>query len=109
MERRFKMDCQTFKGSGNQLQDKVDPYNPSEGGPAMQANTTVLETDILDITENWALVRERATKVFTKERFVDALLVLANVTLAGTILFSIYKAMEISVYTGLGYAVLGHF
>ena len=103
------MHRQAFNSSDNQLQDNADPYNHSDGGLVMQANTNVFETNVLELTTNWEIVRERAGEVFTKDRLVDALLIMANAALVGTISFSLYKAIQVSAYTGLGYAVFGHF
>lgn len=49
---------------------------------------------------DWEEVKERAKATFTKERIREAALCAATVTFAGTLVFSLHKAMEHYVIMG---------
>ena len=75
----------------------------------MQVNTDVQETGAPDIQVDWEQVQNWVGAVFTKDRVVEIIFCIANVSVIGAIIFALNKAGEISAYTGLGYTAFGHF
>ena len=75
----------------------------------MQTNTDVFEQDVQNIQIDWGQFRVWAEKAFTKERIAGITLATVSGAVGGAIMLTMYKAMQASVYTGLGYTVFGGF
>ena len=75
----------------------------------MQVNTNVQETGAPGIQVDWQQIQSWAGAVFTKDRVVEIIFCIANVSAIGAIIFALNEAVQISAYTGLGYTAFGYF
>ena len=75
----------------------------------MQTKTDSIEVDARNAQVDWAPIRTWAEKAVTKDRITDMALASANVVVAGAIMASLYKAMQIATYTGIGNTAFGGF
>jgi len=75
----------------------------------MQVNTDVQEASAPGIQIDWEQIQRWSKTVLTRERIIEAVVAFVNVSVIGTIIFSLSKAVQFSAYTGLGYTAFGNF
>jgi hypothetical protein len=65
--------------------------------------------EVQTVQVSWGDLRAWAKRVFTSEAMGLLLLTTAAVAMAGTIVFSLHKAMQVSASTGFGITSFGPF
>ena len=75
----------------------------------MQTKTDSFDLEARNAQVDWAPFRAWAETFVTKDRIAGMALAVANVAIVTAIMLSLYKAMQITTYTGIGYTAFGGF
>ena len=75
----------------------------------MRVNTNVQDASVPGVQVDWEQIQRWTETVFTKDSVVEIIFCIANISVIGTIIFALNKAVQFSAYTGLGYTAFGNF